>query len=67
LGLTILAGVILSINRTERGRAAGLRTRILVCLAASISMIQVNFLLLLHGMEPDSLSRSIRCVFGSEF
>jgi putative Mg2+ transporter-C (MgtC) family protein len=54
LALTLAAGIILGCNRTERGRAAGLRTTILVCLAASMSMIQVNLLLPLRGKEPDS-------------
>jgi putative Mg2+ transporter-C (MgtC) family protein len=54
LALTLFAGIVLGCNRTERGRAAGLRTTILVCLAASMSMIQVNLLLSLRGKEPDS-------------
>jgi putative Mg2+ transporter-C (MgtC) family protein len=56
LVLTLLAGIVLGINRSERGRAAGLRTTVLVCLAASISMIQVNLLLPLRGKEPDSFN-----------
>lgn len=54
LGLTILAGSLLGFNRSERGMAAGLRTTLLVCLAASISMIQVNLLLVTKGKEHDS-------------
>jgi putative Mg2+ transporter-C (MgtC) family protein len=52
--LTIIAGALIGINRTETGRQAGLRTTILVCLAASISMIQVNLLLPTTGKTPDS-------------
>ena len=43
--LTIVAGAVLGLNRSEHGHAAGLRTTLLVCLAASASMIQVNLLL----------------------
>jgi putative Mg2+ transporter-C (MgtC) family protein len=54
LVLTILAGALIGINRTERGRAVGLRTTILVCLAASVSMIQANLLMSTTGKTPDS-------------
>lgn len=50
----ILAGSALGLNRSEHGRAAGLRTSILVCLAACIAMLQVNLLLPLAGRRPDS-------------
>ena len=36
LGLALLAGAVLGINRTERGMAAGLRTTLLVSLAAAV-------------------------------
>ena len=42
LVLTVAAGAIVGLNRGEHGRAAGLRTTMLVCLAASVSMIQAN-------------------------
>jgi putative Mg2+ transporter-C (MgtC) family protein len=54
LGLTVVAGVLIGFNRTERGRPAGLRTTLLVCLAASIAMIQMNYLLPVGGKHPDS-------------
>ena len=38
--LTILAGGIIGFNRGARGHAAGLRTTMLVGLAASVAMIQ---------------------------
>ncbi len=56
LALTVLAGVLLGFNRSERGRPAGLCTTTLVCLAASVSMIQVNLLLNLPGKAPDSFA-----------
>src|SRR5271170_1143065 len=43
--LTMVAGGMLGFNREARGHAAGLRTTILVALAASVAMIQMNILL----------------------
>lgn len=54
LGLTVIAGGLIGWDRGEGGRAAGLRTTILVCLAASASMIQVNLLLGMRGHAADS-------------
>ena len=54
LVLALLAGGVIGLNRSERDRPAGLRTTILVCLAAAISMVQVNMLLNMQGKEPDS-------------
>lgn len=49
LALTVVAGLLIGYNRTEHGKAAGLRTTLLVCLAASLAMIQVNLLLPMAG------------------
>jgi hypothetical protein len=54
LALTVLAGVLLGYNRSEHGKAAGMRTMLLVCLAASVAMIQVNILLAMVGRPKDS-------------
>jgi putative Mg2+ transporter-C (MgtC) family protein len=54
--LTIIAGGLLGLNRSEHGHAAGLRTTLLVCLAASASMIQVNLLLPISGKTSESFS-----------
>ncbi len=51
---TLLAGAVIGLNRSEHGRAAGIRTAILVCLAACLAMLQVNLLLPLAGRPPDS-------------
>jgi len=56
LALTVLGGSLIGLNRGERGHAAGLRTTLLVCLAASISMIQVNLLLAIRGKTQDSFA-----------
>ncbi len=50
----IAAGTAFGLNRSEHGRAAGLRTSILVCLAACVAMLQVNLLLSLAGRHSDS-------------
>src|ERR1700744_3281339 len=50
--LTMIAGALMGFNRGARGHAAGLRTTILVTLAASIAMIQTNILLPLAGKTP---------------
>jgi putative Mg2+ transporter-C (MgtC) family protein len=49
LVLTVAAGALIGFNRDERGHAAGLRTTMLVCLAASIAMLQANLLLSTGG------------------
>jgi putative Mg2+ transporter-C (MgtC) family protein len=54
LALTVIAGLLIGYNRTEHGKAAGLRTTVLVCLAASVAMIQMNLLLPTAGRATDS-------------
>jgi putative Mg2+ transporter-C (MgtC) family protein len=51
---TVAAGALIGLNRSEHGRAAGLRTSILVCLAACVAMLQVNLLLPLAGRSSNS-------------
>lgn len=55
--LTLLAGMVIGLNREARGRTAGLRTTILVGLAAAIAMIQANILLDVTGKGMDSFGR----------
>src|SRR5437016_13381340 len=54
--MTMLAGAIIGFNRGARGHAAGFRTTILVCLAASVAMIQTNILLPLSGKTQGSFA-----------
>jgi putative Mg2+ transporter-C (MgtC) family protein len=54
LALTVAAALVLGLNRSEHGKAAGLRTTLLVCLAASVAMLQVNLLLPTAGRQSDS-------------
>ena len=56
LALTVAAGILIGINRSEHGHAAGLRTTLLVCLAASLSMLQVNLLLPMAGKTSSSFA-----------
>jgi putative Mg2+ transporter-C (MgtC) family protein len=54
LALTVIAGMVIGFNRGEHGRPAGMRTTILVCLAASLSMIQANLLMNTVGRASNS-------------
>jgi putative Mg2+ transporter-C (MgtC) family protein len=54
LALSLIAGVLIGLDRGERGRPAGLRTTLLVCLAASVAMIQANLLLGTSGKPANS-------------
>lgn len=56
LFFTILAGALIGWNRGETGHPAGLRTTLLVCLAASVAMIESNLLLDTRGKAPDSFA-----------
>ena len=54
LVLTALASALFGFNRGERGHAAGLRTTMLVGLAAGVAMIEANGLLHTVGKASDS-------------
>ena len=54
LGLSLLAGGLIGLDRGEHGRPAGLRTTLLVCLAAAVAMIQANLLLGTTGRAGNS-------------
>ena len=56
LSLTMIAGAMVGFNRGVRGHAAGLRTTILVSLAASVAMIQTNVLLSMSGKTSGSFA-----------
>lgn len=60
----LIAGAVVGYNRGERGKAAGLRTTLLVCLAAAVAMLQVNFLLPLAGRSPSSFNDLMRFPLG---
>jgi len=52
--LTLVAGALIGFNREAGGHTAGLRTNVLVALAACISMIQANLLMDSTGKAHDS-------------
>jgi putative Mg2+ transporter-C (MgtC) family protein len=54
LALTVVGGGLIGLNRGEHGRPAGLRTVLLVALAASIAMILANLMLGTTGKAHDS-------------
>ena len=54
LTLSVVAGALIGLDRGEHGRPAGLRTTLLVCLAAAVAMVQTNLLLATRGRSPDS-------------
>ena len=54
LMLSFAAGAVLGANRTEYGRVAGLRTTVLVCLTAAVSLVLANLLLQTTGKTPES-------------
>lgn len=51
---TVIAGGLIGFEREEHRRSAGLRTTLLVALAAAISMIQMNLLMPTVGKAGDS-------------
>jgi putative Mg2+ transporter-C (MgtC) family protein len=54
--VTLLAGFLIGLNREARGHSAGLRTTILVGLAACVAMVQANMLLDVTGKGPGSFA-----------
>jgi putative Mg2+ transporter-C (MgtC) family protein len=52
--LALAAGLLIGLNRSRHGHAAGLRTTMLVCLAATVAMLQVNVMLATGGRKADS-------------
>jgi putative Mg2+ transporter-C (MgtC) family protein len=51
LALAVAAGAVIGFNREERSQAAGLRTTVLVCLAACLAMVLANLLLDTSGKD----------------
>lgn len=53
LALSVVAGAMIGFNREERSQAAGLRTTVLVCLAAALAMVLANQLLNTTGKNDE--------------
>jgi len=64
LALTAVAGALFGINRSEKGRSAGLRTTLLVSLAACIAMILANKLTLPTGATTANPGDPLRLPLG---
>ncbi len=56
LALASIASLIIGLNRDEQGHPAGMRTTMLVCLAATLAMLQVNILLPMSGKTSSSFA-----------
>ncbi len=56
LGLAFVAACLVGLDRGKVGEAAGLRTTVLVCMAAAVSMVQMNLLLTTDGKTGSSFS-----------
>jgi putative Mg2+ transporter-C (MgtC) family protein len=52
----LMAGGLIGFDRAQRGRIAGLRTTILMCLAAAGAMIEANLLLSVTGKGEESFA-----------
>jgi putative Mg2+ transporter-C (MgtC) family protein len=54
--LAAIASLLIGLNRDERGHPAGMRTTMLVCLAACLAQLQANMLLTTAGKATSSFS-----------
>lgn len=54
LALALIASFLIGYDRDERGKSTGIRTTMLVCLAATLAMLQANLLMNARGKPPDS-------------
>ena len=52
--LAAMFSMAIGLNRDERGHPAGMRTTMLVCLAATLAQLQANLLLATAGKTPSS-------------
>ncbi|MBN9544933.1 MAG: MgtC/SapB family protein [Alphaproteobacteria bacterium] len=52
----LMAGALIGFDRSTRGRIAGLRTTILMCLAAAGAMIEANLMLAITGKTAESFT-----------
>jgi putative Mg2+ transporter-C (MgtC) family protein len=57
MALAMVAGLVVGFNREERSQAAGLRTTVLVCLAACLAMVLANELLNTTGKDSSKFAQ----------
>jgi putative Mg2+ transporter-C (MgtC) family protein len=55
--LAAIASMLIGLNRDERGHPAGMRTTMLVCLAACLAQLQANMLLATAGKTASSFAQ----------
>ena len=66
LVLAMIFGGVIGIERGKQGRAAGMRTHILVCLGATLSAL-LGMYAVTHGIATDPLRVSAQVVSGIGF
>ena len=54
LALAILASFLIGLDRDQHGKTAGMRTTMLVCLTATLAMLEANLLISTSGKTPTS-------------
>lgn len=54
LALASIASFVIGLDRDRHGKTAGMRTTMLVCLAATLAMIEANLLITTAGKTPSS-------------
>lgn len=64
--LALLCGGVIGYERAKKGRPAGLRTHILVCIGATLTML-TNEYLFLKGMTPDAARMGAQVISGVGF
>ncbi|HEV2531614.1 MgtC/SapB family protein [Phenylobacterium sp.] len=57
LALAVVAGLVVGFNREERSQAAGLRTTVLICVAACLAMVLANELLDTTGKDASKFAQ----------
>lgn len=67
LGIAAILGGIIGMERGRHGRAAGMRTHILVCLGAALTTLVGLFTVLRMGMSSDPLRVSAQVISGIGF
>ena len=54
IALAIVASFFIGLDRDQHGKTAGMRTTMLVCLAATLAMLEANLLITTSGKTPTS-------------
>ncbi|WP_310605418.1 MgtC/SapB family protein [Anaerosporobacter sp.] len=65
--LALLCGGIIGYDREKKGRPAGFRTHILVCIGSSLAMITSQFIVSILGMDTDPTRMGSQVISGIGF